>query len=118
MSLSLLVGWILLGTVAVGALAYFWNDIKEWLNNTAADAVERALGYNARLNMQRAVSVADRIMQTVRVRSTIYAKKNPQAFYIDKVIVEGSIPESSLDNNVIQEIKNKGSIVQEFVYQS
>ena len=117
MSLSLL-GWILLGAVAVGALAYFWDDIKEWLNNTAADAVGRALGYDARRNMQRAVCVVDRIVETVRVRSTIYAKKNPQAFFIDKVIVEGSIPESSLDYDVIKEINKKGSIVQEFVYQS
>ena len=118
MSLALIVGGFIFATLVVGALAQFWNEIKDWLNNTAADAVERALGYNARNNMQRAVSVADRIMQTVRVRSTIYAKKNPLDFFIDKVIVEGSIPESSLDYDVIKEINNKGSIVQEFVYQS
>ena len=117
MSLALL-GWILLGAVAVGAFAYFWDDIKEWLNNTAADAVGRALGYNARRNMQRAVCVADRVMRAVRVRSTIYTKQNPQSIYIDKVVIEGSIPESDVDYDVIQEINNKGSIIQEFVYQS
>ena len=57
-------------------------------------------------------------MQAVRVRTTIFAEKNPQAFYIDKIVLEANIPEYSVDHKVIQEINNKGSIIQEFEYQN
>lgn len=50
------IGWVLVGAGLTIALRYFWYGIRDWLNNTAANAVERVLGYNARKTMRRAVS--------------------------------------------------------------
>lgn len=55
-----MIGWVIagavLGAVLLTAIDRFWNDIAGWLNNTAANAVEKVLGYDARKFMQRAVS--------------------------------------------------------------
>ena len=44
-----MLGWVVVGLIfACAALKYFWEDIAHWLNNTAADAVERRFGIDAR----------------------------------------------------------------------
>ena len=45
-----------LGALAMSLVTRFWNDIKDWLNNTAADVVQRYIGYDARRAMQKAVN--------------------------------------------------------------
>ncbi|MDD2495243.1 MAG: hypothetical protein PHE29_08625 [Tissierellia bacterium] len=48
MSLFAIIGWIMLGAAVTACLVTFWDEIRIWLNNTAADAVEKVLGYGAR----------------------------------------------------------------------
>ena len=75
------IGFFIAGAVIVGALARFWDDIKNWLNTVAADAVEAHLGYSARNNMQKAVAIVDRILNVVKNKSIIYTKNNPSDTY-------------------------------------
>lgn len=109
-------GWILVGAILTGALLYFWNDIKDWLNNTAADVVQRYIGYDARKAMQRAICVADRLINKVRVRSKVYYKRDWLATVIDVVTIETTAPEYEFDTDVLDEIKEKGELEQEFVF--
>lgn len=51
MSILAAAGWFILGALAMGAITYFWDDIKNWLNNTAADVVQKYIGYDARRAM-------------------------------------------------------------------
>ena len=70
------IGWVVATAVIGGALLItFWNNIKNWLNNTAANAVERVLGYGARERMHRAVATIDKAMNKIRNRTVIYTKK-------------------------------------------
>lgn len=111
-----LIGWVLVGAVLTGALLYFWNDIKAWLNNTAADAVERILGYNARKAMQRAICVADRVVNNLRTQATVYYKRNRLDAFVDRVKLEATAPVYEFDEDVLTEIQEKGQLQQEFEF--
>lgn len=110
------IGWMLLGGAVVGAIATYWDGIKDWLNNVAADFVEKHLGYNARQRMQRATSKADRIMSKIRNTSIVYTKKNRLDNYMDKTTIIGEEEVYEVNQEVLDGIKQKGSIVQEFKY--
>lgn len=109
-------GWVLVGAALTGALLYFWNDIKEWLNNTAANAVEKVLGYNARKGMQRAVCIVDRVVNMVRNHAVIYTKSNKLATYMDKVTLEANVPVYEIDDEVIRKIREQGKLEQELQF--
>lgn len=111
-----MLGWILAGAVLAGALLYFWNDIKEWLNNTAADVIERVLGYNARKAMQRAVCTVDRVVDNVRTRAVVYSKRHSLASHYDKVSIEATEPVYEVDQEVLSKLQQEGRLVQEFQY--
>ena len=111
-----LIGWVLVGAVLTGALLYFWNDIKAWLNNTAADAVERILGYSARKAMQRAICAVDRVVNTSRTQATVYYKRNRLDAYCDKVVLEATAPTYEFEEEVLSDIKEKGKLEQEFKF--
>ena len=110
------IGWVLVGAILTGALLYFWNDIKEWLNNTAADVVQRYIGYDARQAMQRAICVADRVVNMIRTRSQVYYKRNRLDTYYDKVVLEASAPVYEFDVDILLELDKKGKLEQEFQY--
>ncbi|WP_042347602.1 hypothetical protein [Bacillus massiliigorillae] len=116
MSFLAALGWVLLGGIVTGGLVTFWDEIRQWLNQVAADAVEKMFGYKARQTMQRAVVKIDRVMSSVRNTSTIYTKKNPLDSYIVKtdVVAEASIRE--IDQQILDEIERKKTLVQEFEY--
>lgn len=111
-----LIGWVLVGAVLTGALLYFWNDIRDWLNNTAANAVERVLGYNARKTMQRAVCVVDRVVNHLRTRAVVYNKKNALDTHYDRVTLEATAPVYEIDDEVLQKIEQEGEQVQELQF--
>jgi len=111
-----LIGWVIVGAVLTGALLYFWNDIKAWLNNTAADAVERVLGYNARKAMQRAVCIADRVVNSLRTQATVYYKRHPLDTFVDRVRLEATAPVYEFDEEVLTKIKEEGQLQQEFEF--
>lgn len=116
MVVGVILGWALVGAVATGLLVTFWDSIRSWLNNVAANAIERAFGYSARNKMQRAVVKIDRFMDKVRNRSTIYAKENRlDTHYIKTDIVAEADP-YSVDNKVLEEIRNKKELVEEYKY--
>lgn len=109
--------WFVAGAVAVSCLVAFWDGIKNWLDNVAADWVERHLGYNARTHMQKAVSIVNRIVNKIRNKTVVYSKRNSTDLYFDKTTIVAEAPVSSIDEDVLEEIrKNQNQIVQEFVY--
>lgn len=111
------IGFFIAGAVIVGALARFWDDIKNWLNTVAADAVEAHLGYSARNNMQKAVAIVDRILNVVKNKSIIYTKNNPSDTYFDKTTITCEAKVSDIDDDIIQEIQNNGNhVTQKFDY--
>lgn len=111
-----IVGWVLVGAVLTGALLYFWNEIRDWLNNTAANAVERVLGYGARKAMQRAICVVDRIVNTLRTRAQVYYKRNRFDTYYDKVTLEATAPVYEFEEEILEEIQRKGKLEQELQF--
>lgn len=116
MSILATVGWIAAGVIAAGALTVFWDEIKNWLTNVAADVVERAFGYSARDKMQRALVKIDRVMDKIKNKSTIFVKENRLDTYYLKTEIEAEAPVSSVDTKVLEEIRKKGQLVQEYTY--
>lgn len=109
--------WVLVtGVVLTGVIASFWEDIRGWLNSVAADLVEKHLGYGARQRMHRAVSTINKGVNKLRNTSVVYTKKNELDAYYDKTTMVSEAPIYEIDNKVIEEINNKGSIIQEFEY--
>ncbi len=110
------IGWVLIGAALTGALLYFWNDIKEWLNNAAANAVEKTLGYNARKSMHRAVCNVDRVVNMLRTRAVIYSKKFDLDTHYDRISIEAKAPVYEIDEEVLQKIKEEGELTQTFQF--
>lgn len=111
-----IIGWALLGSVTTAVLVTFWDQIRNWLNNVAANMVEKVFGYNARNNMQKAVAKVDRVMDTIRNRATVYTKKDPLDKYFVKTDIVAKAPVSKIDSGVLEEIKKQSVLVQEFGY--
>lgn len=115
-----MIGWVLAG-IAIGALlgtaiVAFWDQIKSWLNNTAADFVERYLGYGARKRMHRAVSTIDRAISAIKNRTVIYTKRNNMDMMFDKVTMEAEAQPYEISTDVLRKIEREGKLVQEFEY--
>lgn len=115
-----MLGWIAVGLLAGAAvstvLISFWDEIRQWLNNVAADVVERAFGYNARNKMHRAIAKIDRIANKIRNRSTVYTKSNQLDTHFVKVTTESHIPSYEINDEIVTKIRNEGELVQEFKY--
>ena len=111
-------GFIIAGAIVGGAvLAAFWDDIKNWLNQVAADAVEKHFGYSARNKMQKAVAIIDRIANKLRNTSTVYTKKSPASTYFDKTTIICETGIENIEQDVIHELSNHDNrLVQEFQY--
>ena len=106
-----------IGNAISAALSALWEEIKHWLNTFAADFVEKTLGLTARNHMQRATVVLDRLVSVVRNTSTIYAKKDPDALYIDKTTMVSEAPVAEFDYEVLSEFRhNNNKLVGEFSY--
>lgn len=118
MSLLAIIGWILIGTVAATCLITFWDDIKVWLNNTAANAVEKVLGYGARERMHKATAKIDKIVNKIRNNTVVFTKKSNLETYYDKTTIVAESPIYEIPDDVISEINKNGSIVQVFEYRN
>ena len=115
--MSLLIGaWVIGSVIAAGALITFWDNIASWLNNVAADVVEEAFGYSARNKMQRAVAKIDGVMDKIRNRSTIFVKENRLDTHYLKTEIEAEADVYDVDSKIIDEIRSKKELVQEFEY--
>lgn len=110
-------GWIALGVAALVVLDRFWDDIAAWLNNTAADAVGRILGYDARNHMQKAVVVISKLRDTLHNRTVIYTKRKSTDLFFEKVTCEANAPVYQIETDVLKEIdNNNGQLIREFEY--
>lgn len=116
MSLLAFIGWILVGVVATACLVTFWDEIRQWLNNSAADTVERILGYGARERMHKAVSRIDRVVDKVRNKTIVYTKKNDLDSYYDKTTLLAESPSYEIKHDILEEIRKSNGLVQEFQY--
>lgn len=94
----------------------FWEDIRDWLNNTAADVVQKYIGYDARKAMQKAVIRAEIIENRVHVVSQVYYRRDSKTDYYDKVTVEVAAPTNEFDKEIIRLIEERGSLIQEMEY--
>ena len=97
------------------ALKYFWEDIANWLNNVAADAVERKFGVNARRTMQRAVCKVTRIMNRIDNVARVFLKTE-RAGYLRQVDLHATAPVYEVDEEVLQEINRKKELVNSFTF--
>lgn len=119
MSFLAALGWVIFGAVVVSCLVAFWDDIKDWLNYTAADFVERHLGYNARVRMQKAVSRVTRIGDKLFNRTIVYTRKSAYDDYYDKTTMEADDHISNIDQDVLEELrKANNELLQQFEYKN
>ena len=102
----MVIGALFLGSAA---LVRFWDDIKNWLNNVAADAVERNFGYSARQNIQKAVAVVDLLVSKIRNKSIVYSKKSPTDTYFDKTTITAETGIQNVEEDVKRELINNGN---------
>ena len=114
--LGAIVVGVALGALAMSLITQFWNEIKDWLNNTAADVVQEYIGYDARKAMQKAVCKADRIMDKIRNRSTVYYRQSPLASHYDKVTMEVTAPTYEFDDEFLEAIRREGNLTNEMEY--
>lgn len=120
-----MIGWVIAGLVGVvlGATAVtmidkFWDNIASWLNNTAADAVEKVLGQNARKNMHRAVITVGRLRDRIHNNAVVYAKQHITDSFYEKITYSADAPEYKVDEEVIAEIQKEGKLIQTFEYKN
>ena len=111
------IGYFVLGALCVGALVHFWDDIKNWLNTVAADAVEKHFGYNARNAMHKAIATVDRLMRKFKNTSVVYSKRSTSDLYYDKTTIQCEIGVEEVTEDVLAEFDQHGNrLIQEFVY--
>ena len=114
-----LVGAVLvvgLTVLAAKLVTKYWDDICYWLNNTAADVVQKYIGYDARKAMHKAVNKADRFMNKIRNVSKVYYRKDPFATYYDVVTMQNTAPTYEFDEEFIKTIDEKKALTHEMEY--
>lgn len=107
--------WVLVGLAATALTIAYWDRIKNWLNTIVADRLEVIFGYGARQRLHHAVSIADRVAGGIRNRLFIYVKKKNGMGYekLEEKIIEDI---SQVEDEIVQEINEKGPVIQEFQY--
>ena len=106
---------VAVGLAATAVTFAYWDRIKNWLNTVVADRLEKVLGYGARKRLHHAVSIADRVVGGVRNRLFIYVKKKNGMGY-DKMQEKIIDDFESVEESIVQEIDEKGPVIQEFTY--
>lgn len=124
--MDIITGWVVKGAVILGAVALgavvatalnrFWDSIAHWLNNTAADVVERKLGYNARKHMERAVARVTKLHERLNNRTEIYIRQSALDTHVQKVTMEASAPLYEQEEEVIEEFKKQNTMIKELEY--
>lgn len=111
-----MLGWVIAAGIIFASLAikYFWEDIAQWLNNTAANAIERKFGIDARKTMQKAVCRVTRVMNKIDNVARVYFRMDEH--YMKRVDLHATQPEYETDEEVLQEIDMKKELINEFTY--
>lgn len=110
-----MLGWILLGLAATTIAITYWDKIKRWLDTIVADKIEKVFGYGARKRVHHAVTIVDKVTAGIRERVFVYVGKKTGAGY-DKYEEKQVRILSDIEDEVIKEINEKGSVIQEFTY--
>lgn len=117
-----MIGWIIagavFGAVIATAIDRFWNDIAGWLNNTAANAVEKVLGYDARKFMQRAVANVTKIHDKLHNSTVIYTRQSALDTHIHKVTLKSTAPVYEQENDVKELFERESTQIKEFEYKN
>ena len=107
---------VALGAVALKLVTKYWENIRDWLNNTAANVVQKYLGYDARKALQKAVCKTDRVMSKIRNRSIVYYLSSPLATHYDKVTMEATASTFDFEKEFLDAVEKEGSIMNEMDY--
>ncbi len=116
-----MLGWVIAGMVAgailITALDRFWDSIANWLNNTAANAIEKVLGYDARRYMQRAVATVTRVHDRLHNKTIVMTRQSALDTHIHKITLSSDAPVYEQEEDVRREFEQKNTLVNEFTYQ-
>lgn len=107
--------WIIVGLAVTVLTVAYWDRIKNWLNTIVADKIEKIFGYGARKRVHHAVSIADRVAGGIRNRIFVYVKKATGQGY-DKYEERECRIISDVEDAIVQEINEKGVLIEEFKY--
>ena len=110
-----MIGWVLLGLAATALTIAYWDRIKRWLDTIVADKIEKIFGYGARKRVHHAVSIADRVASGIRNRVLVYVKKQNGIGY-DKYEEKECKVIEDVEAEIVEEINEKGPVIQEFSY--
>lgn len=117
-----MIGWVvagaILGALLLTAIDRFWNDIAGWLNSTAANAVERVLGYDARKFMQRAVANVTKIRDRLHNKTVVYTRQSALDTHIHKVTLSSTAPVYEQEEEVKELFERESTQINEFVYKN
>ena len=121
-----MIGWVIAGAIglALGATVAavtlsdkLWEKVRHWLNNTAANVVERVLGYKARQNMHRAITKVGNIRdRLVHRNAVVYTKLDRMDSFYKKVTYEASASVEQFDDDILEQIRRERELTQEFEY--
>lgn len=112
-----IVATLLLG-LFLTAMDRFWNDIAAWLNNTAANAVEKALGYNAKKFMLRAVATVTKIHNKLHNSTAVYTRQSALDTHIHRVMLSCDAPVYEQEEDVKKTFERENTQINEFVYKN
>lgn len=117
-----MLGWIVagavLGAVLLTAIDRFWDSIAAWLNNTAANAVEKVLGYDARRFMLRAVANVSKIRDRLQNKTIVYTRQSALDTHIHKVTLGSTASVYEQENDVKDLFERESTQIKEFEYQN
>lgn len=94
----------------------FWTAVKDWLNNTAANIVEKHLGYNARRQFVKSLCTAERQIDKIIGKDILYIRESPSAQKYKKLTVNHSSKSINYDQQLINYIDEERSIVNTMDY--
>lgn len=104
-----------IGFLAAALTITFWDKIKRWLDTIVADKIEKVFGIGARKRLHHAVAIVDRVATGIRERVFVYVGKKTGNEY-EKYIEKQVVVISDVEDEVVQEIDEKGAVIQEFMY--
>lgn len=110
-----MIGWIIAGAVIAGLTLTFWDKIKKWLDTIVADKIEKVFGYGARKRVHHAVTIVDKVTSGIRERVFVYVRKKNGVGYETYEEKQTKIFRD-VEDEVVQEINEKGPVIQEFTY--
>ena len=110
-------GWIIAAGIIIASIAllHFWEDIAMWLNNVAADAVQRKFGVCARKTMQRAVCKVTRVVDKINNLARIFLKEE-RVGVLRQIDIKATVPVYEVDEDVLKELNRKKELINDFTY--